>query len=370
MFFVILALPYMQHRFGFITSGPLGGYFTNAPDVNFTFKGWFDGSYQSGINDYYNDHIGFREDLVRLNGQVDYTLFRKLDYGGTTLGYGNYMFFTEYIDAYYGRDYAGGEVLYEKMRKLKCLQDTLKNRGKTLLLVYASCKAWYCREQIPYFAGIAKRGDNNYTTLRSIGDTLGVNQVDINSWFLSLKKTTKELLYSHQGIHWTNYGAILAWDTIETRLEQLSGFKMLHPKWEKVVHTTEALIPDNDMGNIANLIFKVSKDTFCYPELYYNKDTSIAKPSCIFIGDSYVINLYRMGLIQNSTSGNQFWFYFRSVVHDTDYMGGDYIKVANYDWKRELEGADLVVLLYTPMNAGHLGDGFIEQAYDHYFGNK
>ena len=42
----------------------------------------------------------------------------------------------------------------------------------------------------------------------------------------------------------------------------------------------------------------------------------------------------------------------------------------SYDWKRELEGADLVVLLYTPMNAGHLGDGFIEQAYDHYFGNK
>src|SRR2546430_75018 len=92
VFFVILFLPYLQHRFPVINSGELAGYYSNRQDADFTFSGWFSGAYQSRVNDFYNDQIGFRPDLLRLNAQIDYSLFQKLDYGGTTLGNDNYLY--------------------------------------------------------------------------------------------------------------------------------------------------------------------------------------------------------------------------------------------------------------------------------------
>jgi hypothetical protein len=369
--FVVLFLPYLQHRFKVIDSGILHGFYSSAGDVDFTWKGWFDGSYQVGISNYYNDQIGFRPDLIRLHGQIDFSLFRKIDFGGTTLGNDNYLFYTNYIDAYYGKDFVGRDILRERMMKLKRVQDTLAKLNKSLILVYAPCKAWYCADLIPYFSRLAKRGQNNYEVNVRIGDSLGINQVDFNSWFLSLRNTTKEILYSRQGIHWTNYGAIIAWDSLVGYLEKTRSIQMPHAKWDKVHHTTEARRPDNDMGNIMNLIFPMAADTFCYPELYYPEDTNLVKPKCIFIGDSYVINLLRTEVIQHTTKGSEFWFYFREVLHDTDCNNAkEFPKITDYDWKSRVDGSDCVILVYTAMNTFFVGDGFIEQAYEHYSGGK
>lgn len=369
--FIVLFLPYLQHRFQVVDSGTLQGYFTNAPDVEFTTKGWFDGSYQEGVNNYYNDHIGFRTDLVRLNAQIDYSLFNVADYGGTTIGKDNYLFYTNYIDAYYGRDYQGYEVLHERMRKLKCLQDTLERQGKTVLLVYAACKAWYCSEYIPTLSRVAKKGPNNYLTCLRIGDSLGVKQLDFNAWFMEMKKTTKELLFARQGTHWTNYGSVLVWDSIETYLEHNRYIRMPHPTWTKVDHSTEPWGPDNDMATILNLIYPIAKENFCYPVLEYSKDTTLTKPKCIFIGDSYVINMLKMEVIQHTTTDVEFWFYFRKLLHGDDCNTAyEFPNIAEYDWKSKLPGADCIILVYTPMNTFNIGNGFIEEAYQYYFPGK
>ena len=58
--FLIIMLPYLQHRFEFTDNGELLGFYSNAEDANLSVKGWFDGSYQTAVNNYYNDHIGYR----------------------------------------------------------------------------------------------------------------------------------------------------------------------------------------------------------------------------------------------------------------------------------------------------------------------
>jgi SGNH hydrolase-like domain, acetyltransferase AlgX len=368
--FIILWLPYLNHRLEIIDSGKLQGYFTNAPDDTFTVNGWFEGTYQTKVNNYYNDHIGFRPDLLRLNSQIDFTLFRKLAYGGTTLGSDGYLFYDNYIQAYKGWDYVGYDSLHTRMAKLKRIQDTLAHLGKSLIMVYAPCKAWYCSERLPY--SLAPYGKhNNYKTDFRIGDSLGINQVDFNSWFLAMKDTTREILYSRQGIHWTNYGAILAGDSLAKYIEHLRHIKMAHPKWTKVVRTTEPSIPDNDMAGILNLIFKIKSDTFCYPELFYAPDSGITKPKCVYIGDSYVINLLRMRVVQNEDSDWQFWFYFRHILNDTNHDREWQTSVLKeHDWVAEVKKSDCVILIYTPMNAAFIGNGFVEQLYDYYFPDK
>src|ERR1035437_6178867 len=147
--FIILLLPFAEQNFPFIKSGQLLGYFTNAPDVTFSSTKWLDGSYQKEKGDFYNDHTGFRPDLIRLNSQIDFSLFNKPSYGGTVVGKENCLYFDNYIYAYYGKDFMGYNYLFEKSLKLKAIQDTLTKMGKTFVLVYSPCKASYFREYIP-----------------------------------------------------------------------------------------------------------------------------------------------------------------------------------------------------------------------------
>ena len=366
--FVVLLLPFLQQNLQVIDSGKLFGYYTNTADTSFSLVGWFDGTYQERKTNFFNDHLGFRPDLLRLNGQIEYSFFQKVDYGGIVVGSDHYLYFENYINSYYGRDFRGYKELDERMKKLKMIQDTLAHLGKSLILVYAPCKAWYCAEHIPWNYRSSASRKNNYIVSASIGDSLGISQIDLNKWFLTLKDTTNEMLYSKQGIHWTNYGSILGWDTIIRYIENRRHIHMIHPRWSQVLHTTDARDPDKDIHDIANLIFPFAEETYCYPELYYTDD-STAKPNLIFVGDSYSANFIRTEVMQHMGGKWQFWFGFKVVVNKDD-LWGIRVKITSYDWKSELSKADCIIILNTPTNASNLGGGFIEAAYDFYYPGK
>lgn len=367
LLFVVLLLPYIQYRWPFIDSGVLKGFYTNAPDTKFSWDKWFEGSYQAEVNNYYNDHVGFRPDMLRLTGQIDFTLFHKVDYGGTSVGINNYLFYDNYIDAYYGTDYKGYEMLKGRMLKLKAVQDTLTHLGKTLIVVYAPCKAWYYPEYIPAKLQRTNMLPNNYKTCKRIGDSIGIDQIDYNSVYLAMKDTARELLYAKLGIHWTNYGSILGIDSIIHYIERKRKIVMPHPYWIKTEHTTTARIPDNDMADIANLIFPMAIETYCYPEILYKVDSNTAKPKAIFIGDSYNINFIRTGILNNIFTDWQFWFGFNNVLVNSNWESGNYPKIKDYDWKSALQNSDCVIILNTPKNGNNLSEGFIDSAYSYYY---
>ena len=107
-----------------------------------------------------------------------------------------------YINAYYGEDFAGYKTIRERSIKLKAIQDTFAKLGKSLVLVYAPNKAAYYPEYFPEHRVHDKKGVTNLEEYRRMADSLGINQIDMNAWFISMKKTTHELLFSKQGIHW------------------------------------------------------------------------------------------------------------------------------------------------------------------------
>ena len=365
--FCVLLLPFVQQCLPFVNSGKLFGFYTDAPDVTFSFAKWWDGSYQKNKGNFCNDHIGFRPDLLRVNGQIDYSLFQKANYGGAVVGKDNYLYYDNYIKAYYGIDSVPLEKLHNQMVRLKALQDTFAHLGKSLVLVYSPCKAWYCSEFILPHIERNPAMANNYLTCARLGDSLGIHQIDMNAWFLTMKDTTKELLYSKQGIHWTNYGSILGADSLIKYIEQLRHIRLPHPYWTTVVHTVQAKEPDNDMGNILNLIWPVARETFCYPDLYFSRDSTTTKLNVIHIGDSYNINFIKMGIMQHVYAEWQFWFSFKNIFNNKTYNNWTYPQIENYDWKGELKKADCIVLMNTPKNADNIASGFIDSAYNYFF---
>ena len=337
----------------FIKSGPLIGGYVKAPDTMFSFKKWFDGRYQKIKTDFCNDNTGFRPDLVRLNNQIDYSLFDKCHAGWTLKGQDQFLFQSPYINSYFGKDYFGYQSALERLIKLKGIQDTLSRLGKSLILVYAANKATYYPEYFPNNRVHEKKGPTNFETYRHIADSLGINQIDMDTWFVSMKNKSKEILFSKQGIHWTAYGAILAGDSLIRYIERLRNVHLPHPEWSQFEHTTKARSGDDDVSSELNLIFPIAQETFAYPVTEDVPYSEGQKLKAVYIGDSYGLKLVNAGgVFPRISSQIEYYYYFEGF---------------GKDWKVSVNNTDCVILVYTSFNLWNLGNGFIEQAYDHYY---
>ena len=364
--FTILLLPFVQQCFPFISSGELYGYYTNAANVDLSWEKWINGTYEKGKADFCNDHIGFRPDLLRLNNQIDFSFFGKTH--SSEMGHERYLFQSPYIDAYYGEDFVGYQAILATSVKLKAIQDTLNRLGKSLILVYAASKASFFPEYFPEDRKHEKRGVTNYQTYRHLADSLGINQLDMDSWFVSMKNHSREALFSKQGIHWTEYGAMLAADSLIKYIERLRNVHIPHAGWSQVERTELARYDDNDLGNQLNLIFPITKETFSYPVIQKTTDTTGKKLKAIYIGDSYGTKVVQSEIIVDASAQCTYFFYF-GEVHDIKNDKFNYVP-KGYDWAKDVDTTDCVVLFYTAQNLGTLGSGFIEAAYDRYYPSK
>jgi acetyltransferase AlgX (SGNH hydrolase-like protein) len=370
--FLTIFLPFIQQYFPFVASGSLYGFSSNASNTDLSWDTWVAGNYQEKKSKYLNDEAGFRPDLVRLNNQLDYSLFGKLNANGVVEGTNHSFYMSRYIDCYFGRDYVGYDRILEKMRKIKAISDTFARLGKSLIVIYSPAKEFMYPEYIPESFKTTPGSITNYESCLHIGDSLKINQVDFNGWFYSMKNSSKDLLYSKQGIHWSVYGSYLAADSLIKYVEHLRNIRMPHPVWTKIEHTSQPRDSDNDIEKILNLIYPVTTETFSYPVVSYTEDTTMVKPKVIYLGDSFIDMWLTAGIPQHINSDWQVWFWFCVVYCKDGNSSGSARKVdiPQYDWISAMNNTDCIVVMYTPVNLSVLGEGFIEKAYEYYFPEK
>ena len=371
--FVIMLLPVMQHSFGFVIGGPLNGYYTLASDVKFSWQQWWDGTYQQEKSKYLNDNTGLRPDIIRLNNQLDYTLFRKI-HSEWRLFFGsdNCTYEDANVYSYTGKDFIGDDSIRHQCLRLRAIQDTLLRMGKSLIIVHAPSKAFYYPEHIPPALLRTCTRHTSLATYVRLCDSLGIHQVDFNAWFIAMKNKTPELLYPRQGFHWSVYGSLLAGDSLERYIEKDRNVRMVHPQWTNTIHTDEARYTDDDITKGMNLIFPVMKETYTYPEVQYRDQAGTTKPGIIFIGDSFLQTWVSTGFMDATTTRWQVWYYNYLLI-DKEHKETPLLQLPRtegLDWAGEIERYDCIVLLYTSRNLNNLGGGFIERAYAYYYPNR
>lgn len=363
--FIILLLPAAQQLTGIVKSAELKGGFRPAADTTLTLAAWMNGSYQQQKEKYLNDAVGFRADLVRLNNQLDYSLLDKCHAGWIIKGRDGHLFQYPYVNAYYGIDYIGYDRTLARSLKLRALQDTLARMGKSLVVVYAASKASFYPEFFPANR-VQARTTTNHDAYRRACDSLGVNQVDLDAWFVSMKGRSREPLFSKQGIHWTKYGAVLAGDSLMRYMEILRHMDLPMPDWSHMEYAL-AKEGDDDLASQLNLIFPVAVERLAYPVIRAVPDSGRRKLNAIYIGDSYAHKMTEFGMVWHVNDQCEFWSYF-DEMHDINGKKFTYIK--DYDWVGAMLRADAVLLVYTSFNLGNMGNGFIEQAYEHFYGKE
>ena len=86
---------------GVVRLEPLHGVTTETEKPKLTLKNYVDGSFQSNVDSYLQDHFGFREWLVRAYNQYLWSCFRETNNANVVRGKNDWLFEEVYVKDHY-----------------------------------------------------------------------------------------------------------------------------------------------------------------------------------------------------------------------------------------------------------------------------
>lgn len=344
---------------------PLSGDVQAMPNVSWTMRGWLDGTYQQQKERYFNDSVGFRSTIVRLNNELDFVFFGKLHARNVVMGTNGYLYEQPYIDTYHGRDFDGYDTLRETARKLRYIQDTLRRAGKIFVFTFVPSKARYFPEHMPRKEQGPPAASSNYLVLHHLCDSFGIEQIDFNGWFRSQKGRTAHAQYSKGGTHWTRWAALRAADSFNHYLEGRMSIDIPDLQIGAERCGEVPLDGENDIEAGLNLLRPYAKETWCYNDLEVPYDsTHQHRPAVIFIADSYFWTWSYLYIPHNCYKNWEFWYYF-GQIYDRDVVDGKHpaLNMAETDWMAHLAKGEAFIIFLTEPNLHGIKERFVDQLY-------
>lgn len=349
----------LQDVFHVFSIKHLNGAFEQKEKPVMNYENWWLGKFQDAFTDYTNQNMEFRPSLVRINNQIDFSLFRKSNASKVVIGKENYLYEDNYIDAYLGTDYLGLSNIEDKVNTALSVQKMLENQGTMLLFVFLPGKASFFPEFIPEHLLKKKCDSTNYQYLLKTCSEKGLNYIDFNDWFIQMKDTVSYPLYPKCGIHWSYYGMFLAADSLVHYLENMLQSDLPDLELLSIENTSEQKGTDYDIGNTLNLQFPINTYQMAYPSFGYHSDGKL-KPKVLVVGDSYYWNIYYSGIPANVFEKLEFWYYNYNVHAD----GTDKVIATTdaIDYYASISAQDVIIVMQTDGGLNNFGLGFFEKA--------
>ncbi|MBL7910709.1 MAG: hypothetical protein JNJ41_06630 [Bacteroidia bacterium] len=354
MTFVIMFIHMVYNNFNFIRIPSLKGYIANPEKPLLNDSNWFSGHYQVNQENYLNSNFGFRSLYVRLNNQIDFSVFNKIHSQDVVLGKDNYLFEERYINSYCGKDFMGADSVEHILDQLAFISSEFKKRGKHLIIVFAANKASYYPEFIPeHYHKI--NDSTNYKFLSTGIKNKALNAIDFDKWFVENRSRAKYPLYPKYGTHWSNYGAVLAADSIINYIQALTSSDLPNLIYDKI-DLKQPIYTDYDIADGMNLLFRLKSFEMAYPKISTENAEGKTRPRVLVISDSFYWDMFYFG-ISKSFKDDHFWYYNKQVYPESNKKS---VMVKELDLEKEIEKHDVFVVMATSSNLNGFGWGFFD----------
>lgn len=360
--FVVMLIPMIQDQLHLKKVYALKGDVSLPENIEFDKNDWFDSYYQEEKEKYLNASFGFRNQFVKLNNQIAYSIFHKAKANGVIIGKETYLYEKSYIDAYTGTDFLGKDSINHTVSRLKFISDTLHKLGKQLIVVFAAGKASFYPEYIPD-KYLPVRPLTNYKYMSDEAKKAGLEVIDFNKWFVDNKYTSKYPLYPQHGVHWSTYGTALAADSLIRRIEALRHIDAPELAFNGVSMEQPHDV-DYDIADGMNLLLRFKSFDVAYPKMLPVKTEGKTRPKVLVISDSFYWGMYNLG-IANCFENDHFWYYNKQVYPESS---SKELLVENVDLGEELSKHDVFVIMATEATLRKISWGFIENAEQYYKG--
>lgn len=359
---LLFVAPFIQRGFNLLPQEPLNGWHKKTQHPKLTLKSWLSGNYQNEFDRHVADSFGFTPSLVRSINQIDFNLFNTANAQYVIVGKDNYLYESAYIDAVTGQDFVGLKTIRDNCEKLAVIQRGLLAKGVRLVVVLAPGKGSYFPEFIPKYYDRYFRDSTNFSVYKNELKVNSVTTLDFNSWFISMKNSSRYELYPKTGIHWSTFGMLLAGDSLSRYMENTCQTNL--PKYilsfDKESNTMQK--SDDDIEKGMNLWKDIPDNAMIYPSVSFDTHGT-TKLSSAVIADSYFWGLFDHGFSSRVCTSGEFWYYFNEV-YPQNFENG--LTIDGLDLKTSLEKHDVIILMATDATLPKLGWGFIDKAYEIY----
>lgn len=363
---VLAFAPMVQEHLHVPHLKPLAGV---TPEVKFpklTWKTIQNGHFQRTTEHYIRQHYGYRPNTIRLYNQYLWDCYHKT-YNKSMIAFGKegWLYEPWFVEDYYhGGTYNQkkdsltlAKALNEEAFRLYQLQHILEAYGTTLLVCQAPGKDKIYPEYLP---------DDTVTNrpkqlsardhIAKHYKQLGINYINMEPWFLSMKDTTRFDLFPQKGTHWSNLAALYAADSLFRYIEAKQG-RPLNRLVIGAPYPDEPRKPDYDLEELLNLVRPLKKRPLYYADVQVEKVPQAVKPKLIVIGDSFYWNICTQVPMDSLFSTSAYWYYNSTVYFDSLHHHTDEV-----DLVEELLSADAVMLLYSSTQLYKMSDRFSQQA--------
>ena len=175
-------------------------------------------------------------------------------------------------------------------------------------MVTAPGKAWYYPEKIPDGFPKSEASKTNYEIFRQKLADYDVHYIDFNEKFLQLKDSLGILMYPKTGIHWSNYGAALAFDSVANYMKEQLGIDV--PEYEIVKldeRSDKVMKDDDDLEKLMNLLFDIDNYQMIYPGI--KQSSADKKPQILVVADSFFYAIFNLA---KEVVNFDYYYYYKS----------------------------------------------------------
>ncbi|MCB0400552.1 MAG: hypothetical protein KDD41_00565 [Flavobacteriales bacterium] len=354
---LVMFVPLAQQRIHFVEEEDLYGVFDTPKNPDVTWATWFDGSFQKEQEEHVKFKIGFKSWFVRLHNQLEFSLFDQANADEVIVGKENFLYQERYILTCFGEDAVDSNLVTYQLNRLEQISDSLEQIGKHVIFIIAPGKGSFYPEYFPDQYQSRLRKKSNYDLFAAALPKRDIHYLDLNAWFMRMKGKTTFPIMSKTGIHWSDYGAMLAADTITKYIAKVSGAPMPKIHIDAPVAADYVAFNDKDIEMGMNLLFDIEDLTMAYPYFEIVKDSLADTVQVLTIGDSFYWQLYHSGMSSKAFNQGEFWYYNQQVyVNHIDTIA----QVAINDYARQVLKNDVVLVVATDANLGQMGYGFID----------
>jgi hypothetical protein len=312
-------------------------------------------------------NIGLRSFWVRLDNQIDYSLFRQTAQRGDgtrlVLGAGDWLYERQYVEYATNKSILSPEECARRTERMRRVEAKLARRGIPLLYVIAPSKASVYPEHIPAEFFREKKPEQIVTSWelgRNYLPNSGVSYIDGPALYAGWKKEGVPNLFARSGTHWSYVSALRIWDEIRASLNP----RLTHPIPPLQFAPLQSRRPQNndrDLLDLANLLVSWPYEhPLPKPTMIPQKGIKTADlPRILWVHDSFGWVLIEELYESNSARPSNSLYYFATEMKIPGGVATDR-KIAEIDWPTYLRDYDAIVLVWTEIAYEFDSCGFFE----------
>lgn len=360
----------IQEHFKPFKTKELMGYFLKPEKPKFRWEWYKNGYFQQSLEKYIANNYGFREPIIRMYHQYCWDFFSKEYVSYIYSGKEKWLYYDHNIADYYGTEmyqwYPDAEAArqgYEQeVRLMNKVKGILSEYDVTLLTFIAPSKSIVYPEYLPRREHDTASLDARTYFAQRFKET-GLPCFDMNDYFLQMKDTCSFFLFPPTGDHW-NFSCVYATDSLLRFMEAQRDICLPRIAYGTEWYNTCRIGDDQnrDLEGELNLLRPIKfNPKFDYTECDYwlTSDSTIVKPSALFIGNSFLLRTMAYIPPKEVFSDFQFWYYNRVAYQDADKILDSVNHLDRLDY---LLDADYIVWFSSSSQMYRATEGFAEDA--------